>query len=174
MTEWAETQNVAYKSCKEAERAEKFDSAQQIIMLESDKVEYGFEHGTPPSLLPKMQTFPSGATRSSAEGKPDYNGYLDPLVIREFGRYMLKHQIQADGQVRSSSNWKAGITKDAYMSSLWRHFEDLWLLHWGYGPVESPDADKHLVTKLEACMAILFNVMGYALEELKAHGENKR
>jgi hypothetical protein len=108
-----------------------------------------------------MRNFESGATRDSVEGKPQYEGYLSPLVLREFGLYMLEHQTQADGEVRPADNWQRGIPIDAYMDSMWRHFMDLWLHHRGYG---------HLATDTlsNALMAILFNVQGYALEILPA------
>ncbi len=115
---------------------------------------------------PKMQTFATGATRSSADGKNDYSGFLNPVVLREFGDYMRSHQVQADGALRSSRNWQKGITQQAYMESFMRHAMDLWLIHEG-NPSLSPD-DGHRITKREACCALMFNVMGYLLEELKA------
>src|SRR5690348_5131587 len=62
----------------------------------------------------KTRFFNAGATRDTAEGKPDYPGFLSPLVVKRFGEYMLKHQVQSDGTLRSSSNWKKGIPLEAY------------------------------------------------------------
>ena len=106
-----------------------------------------------------IRTFSSGATRDTASGKPDYAGYLSPLVLQRFGRYMLQHQTQSDGTLRASDNWKRGIPKNAYMSSLWRHFLDVWLLHEEY-----PAATANLE---DALCALLFNVQGYLHETLR-------
>lgn len=105
-----------------------------------------------------MRKFETGATRDTAEGKPDYMGYMSPLVVRRFGEYMLKHQTQADGALRSSDNWKKGIPLDAYMSSAGRHFVDWWLEHEGHESREGLE---------EALCALLFNVQGYLHELLK-------
>lgn len=105
-----------------------------------------------------MRTFDSGATRDSDEGKPDYAGYQSPLVVQAYGEYMLKHQKQADGEMRPSDNWKKGMSRDVYFASLWRHFEDVWLEHEGY-----PSRDG----LLEALMGMKFNLDGYIHETLK-------
>jgi len=97
--------------------------------------------------------FPSGATRSDNKDKPDYRGYLSPLVIRRYGQYMLAHQY---GGQRASDNWKKGITKDAYLESAFRHFLDWWDDHEKGGPVSE-----------ETLCALLFNVQGYLHEHLK-------
>lgn len=96
--------------------------------------------------------FPSGATRSAEKGKPDYEGFLSPVVIKEYGRYMMKHQTQEDGATRESDNWQKGIPKTSYAKSLYRHFLDLWLYHRGH-------KIKDDIT--DVCCAIMFNVMGY-------------
>lgn len=107
-----------------------------------------------------MRTFPTGATRDDDETKPDFIGYNSPLVVRRYGEYMLKHQRQADGGMRPADNWKAGIPRDAYLSSLARHFLDLWLAH-ECGEAESREGIE------EALCAILFNAQGYLHEVLK-------
>lgn len=104
-----------------------------------------------------MRLFEGGATRDSDVGKPDYQGYLSPLVIERFGEYMLRHQTQADGTLRSSDNWKKGMPKDAFMKSGFRHFMDWWLDHEGYEAKEDLE---------EALCALMFNVMGYLHEHL--------
>lgn len=105
-----------------------------------------------------MRQFESGATRDSDEGKPDYEGFLSPQVLRAYGDYMHKHRKQADGQLRDSDNWKKGIPRDAYMKSMWRHFVDVWEIH----TTDSIDS----LGQTEALCALLFNVMGY-LHELE-------
>ena len=112
-----------------------------------------------------LREFETGATRDTNVEKPDYNGFNSPLVEKRFGSYMHTHRTQADGTVRSSSNWKLGIPQDAYKESLHRHFMDLWLHLDGY-PDEATDPD------LESVLcALRFNVNGLLYEVLK---EKKR
>lgn len=95
------------------------------------------------------RTFASGATRDTDSGKPDYEGYLSPVVIEAYGAYMLKHQHLPDGTVRPSDNWQLGIPKAELMKSMWRHFLSAWKKHrLGGDPTE------------DLC-GILFNAMGY-------------
>ena len=56
-----------------------------------------------------LRKFDSGATRDTTENKPDYEGYFSPLVFERYGQYMLKHQKQSDGTLRSSDNWQKGM-----------------------------------------------------------------
>jgi len=105
-----------------------------------------------------MRTFNTGATRDQNDTKPDYAGFLSPLVIKGYGQYMHKHRKQADGTLRSSSNWKKGMSKDVYMESMWRHFLDVWLEHEGYKSRDGLD---------EAMYGLLFNVMGFIHETEK-------
>ena len=110
------------------------------------------------------RTFETGATRDTDRGKPDYEGYLSPLVIERFGQYMLKHQVQSDGTMRPGDNWQKGIPLDAYMKSAWRHFMDLWMLHrQGHKLSLAEHRDK----LEEALCALMFNAMGYLHETLK-------
>jgi len=110
-----------------------------------------------------MRTFNSGATRDTAEGKNDYEGFLSPLVIECFGNYMTKHRKQADGNLRASDNWQKGIPRNAYIKSAFRHYLDWWKEHRGI-----PTKDG----LIEALCALMFNVMGYLFEVLK-EGENE-
>jgi hypothetical protein len=105
-----------------------------------------------------MRSFETGATRDTDIGKPDYAGYLSPLVIEEFGRYMLKHTKQPDGTYRKSDNWKLGISQEAYFKSGFRHFFDWWT---EYELGRSREGLK------DAICGLLFNAMGYLHEELK-------
>ena len=105
------------------------------------------------------RSFDTGATRDTAEGKPDYEGYLSPRVIERFGQYMMKNQLQSDGTLRKSDNWQKGFPKDVYMKSGWRHFIDWWRLH---------RSESYLVEAMEETLcALMFNVMGYLHEHIK-------
>ena len=107
-----------------------------------------------------MRTFETGATRDTDKDKYDYEGFLSPLVLERFGRYMHSHRTQADGKVRDSDNWQKGIPQDAYIKSGWRHFFDWWWIHRG--------CETWVAEKLEDTLcALMFNVMGYLHEHLK-------
>ncbi len=106
-----------------------------------------------------MQTFESGATRDSDGDKPDYEGFLSPLVLVRYGEYMVKHRKQADGALRDSDNWQKGIPLKNYIKSALRHIMDVWLEHRGHKTKEGIE---------EALCAAMFNVMGYLHERLKA------
>lgn len=112
-----------------------------------------------------IRTFETGATRDTDTNKPDYEGFLSPLALEEFGLYMSQHRIQSDGSVRDSDNWQKGIPLDAYMKSLLRHVLDLWKMHRGY-PVYDATDNRRLHPE-EACCAIWFNVQGYLHEVIK-------
>ena len=105
-----------------------------------------------------MREFETGATRDSDEGKPDYEGFLSPLVLARYGEYMLKHQVQPDGALRASDNWQHGMPLDCYIKSAWRHFLDWWLEHRGLPSREGLE---------DALCALMFNVMGYLHETLR-------
>lgn len=106
----------------------------------------------------KTRTFESGATRDSDANKIDYEGFLSPLVLEEFGKYMNKNRIQSDGTTRDSDNWQKGIPQEAYMKSLWRHFMDVWLFHRKGTPRESIH---------DALCGVMFNAMGMLHEILR-------
>lgn len=100
-----------------------------------------------------MRTFETGATRDSEEEKLDYEGFLSPLALEAYARYMHKHRTQADGSLRDSDNWQKGIPLSSYMKSLWRHMIALWTLHRA-GKGDSGAFD-------EALGGIIFNAFGY-------------
>ena len=108
----------------------------------------------------ELRTFATGATRDTAQGKLDYEGFLNPLVLRRYAEFMHKNRVQPDGSYRDSDNWQLGIPKEAYMKSLFRHFMDVWLIHRGGTEMNQ-----------EALCAIMFNAMGYLLEVLKDDGK---
>lgn len=114
---------------------------------------------------PLLRQFSSGATRNLDNNKYDYEGFLSPLVIEAFGKYMHSHRLQKDGKMRDSDNWQLGIGFDVYMKSGWRHFFDWWKLHRGLDAA-SPE-DGHKIDKVEALCALMFNVQGYMHELLK-------
>jgi hypothetical protein len=106
----------------------------------------------------QIRTFETGATRDTDVSKADYEGYLSPLVIEAFGRYMFRHQTLADGSTRASDNWQKGMSLAVYMKSGWRHFFDWWRAHRGL-------ASKEIIE--DSLCALMFNVMGYLHEHLK-------
>lgn len=105
-----------------------------------------------------MRKFKSGATRNNDEESLDYEGFLSPLVLERYAEYMHSHRKQADGEMRSSDNWQAGIPLTSYMKSMFRHFMDVWKHHRGLSVKASMQ---------EALCALLFNVMGMLHEVLK-------
>ena len=120
---------------------------------------------------PAVRQFSTGATRNLDHNKLDYEGFNCPMAQRAFAEYMHSHRKQADGTIRDSANWQAGIPIDVYSKSLVRHVHDFHCLHRGWtiprpedGKAMPPD-DEH---KLELLCAIWFNVQGYIHELLKA------
>lgn len=111
-----------------------------------------------------IRKFETGATRDADTNKLDYEGFLCPVVLREYAAYMHKHRKQSNGELRASDNWQKGIPKEQYMKSLLRHVMQVWTIHRGY---ECFDEKGNKVTMLEALMACTFNTLGYAFEILK-------
>ena len=108
-----------------------------------------------------LRVFGSGATRDSDAGKLDYEGFLSPLVLQRFGRYMHQHRVLPDGTLRDSDNWQKGIPLKEYMKPFIRHARDAWALHRGWPGDATQDIE-------EALCAVLFNDQGYLHEYLKA------
>lgn len=106
-----------------------------------------------------MRTFETGATRDTAEGKLDFEGFLSPLALLRYAEYMHEHRIQPDGELRPSDNWQKGMPREEYMKSLHRHFMDAWLVHRGLDDVAREDLET-------ALCAVLFNTFGYLHELL--------
>lgn len=127
--------------------------------------------GAPAGLLPQVQKFATGATRSADEGKNQYWGFLSYPAIEEFGDYMTRHRVQPDGSLRDPNNWQKGIPIQKYIESLLRHSLELWGLHMRYLPRrlarEYPGKSRDFLLKETAC-AIYFNVQGFLHEYLKA------
>lgn len=113
-----------------------------------------------------MRKSTTGAIRDLDDGKYDYDGFLSPLVIKEFGRYMHEHRILKDGTMRDSDNWQKGFGEGVSRKSLWRHFMDLWSIDRGY---KVKDHDGKVVSFEDACCAVIFNTQ----EMLHSHLEKK-
>lgn len=117
----------------------------------------------------KIRKFTTGATRDTTENKLDYEGFLSPIVLVRYAKYMNKHRLQPDGKLRDSDNWQKGMPKDVYMKSAWRHFMDFWLFHRGYKGRETIE---------DALCALIFNANGYLheleKEKLKARDKEKK
>lgn len=105
-----------------------------------------------------MRKFDTGATRDSEGSKPDYEGFLSPLVLQRFAAYMHKHRVLPDGSLRGSDNWQRGIPREVYIKSAFRHFVALWSAHRGH------KTEEDIETSL---CALLFNVQGYLHELLR-------
>lgn len=111
--------------------------------------------------MSRIRTFATGATRDTDDGKLNYEGFLSPLVLERYARYMHRHRRQADGKLRAADNWQKGITREAYWESAHRHFMDVWLHHRGLGHLAREPLE-------ESLCGLLFNVNGYLFETLKA------
>ena len=124
-------------------------------------------HDPGPLFRGNMRKFESGATRDGDEGKLDYEGFLSPLVVREFANYMHKHRFGPDGSIRESDNWQKGIPQEEYMKSMFRHFMEVWHYH-----RNRDDQDSEYGNIVDSLCAMMFNVMGMMYEELKPADEN--
>ena len=108
-----------------------------------------------------LRTFPTGATRDTADGKLEPWGFTSALVEKQFSKYMHEHRIQTDGTLRDSDNWKKGIPLKSYEHSLSRHVLDLKLILEGF-PGEAREPDIRVVL-----CAIIFNAQGMLYEILR-------
>jgi hypothetical protein len=110
-----------------------------------------------------QREFDTGATRSSQAGRVDPEGFLSPLSIERYCQYLLKHQVQANGEIRESDNWQKGMPLASYVKGMWRHFLHFWTRHRGWEPMD----DKSAADIQEDLCAIIFNAQGYLHELLK-------
>jgi hypothetical protein len=118
--------------------------------------------------LAETRKFETGATRSKDDNKPDYEGFISPLVLERYGQYMHGHRTQVDGTIRASDNWQKGIPLGAYAKSLIRHVFQFWKLYRGH-PVADWDT-KDAVGMEDILCSIIFNSMGYLHEILASKG----
>jgi hypothetical protein len=104
-----------------------------------------------------------GATRDDDTDKLDFEGFLHPVVLLRYAEYMNQNRQTAEG-LRGSDNWQMGdgIPRRVYMSSLWRHFHDMWLHHRGHG-------DRARESLEDAICGIMFNAQGYLFQVLVKH-----
>jgi len=122
----------------------------------------------------EIREFDTGATRDSDVGKYDYEGFMHPLVINRFAKYMHKHRTQQDGNLRDSDNWQNGMPTKECVKSIWRHFMDVWSINRGLTVIDFKTKEE--VTMEEALCAIIFNANMILLNLLKSktsvqHGE---
>ena len=134
-----------------------------------------------------IRTLPSGATRTSEQGKFAYEGFLNPAVLAVFANYMHKHRIQKDGTLRASDNWQKGMDKTICMESALRHMMDMWAIHRGYSAWKEPlstggekthyvlpgtevQGDWREIHLYDALCGIMFNTQAYILEQIKEDG----
>lgn len=110
---------------------------------------------------PVVRTFATGANRDIDVDKLDFEAFLSPLVLQNYAVYMHAKRKLADGSMRDGDNWQKGIPVDAYMKSLARHWQDLWLHHRDLADLAVEDYPTTLA-------AMMFNVMGAYHEYLKA------
>jgi len=120
--------------------------------------------------MEEVRKFESGATRNNDSDRPDYEGYLSPLVIERYGEYLTKHRHLENGMLRPSDNWKQGIPLSVYMKSAWRHFHHWWMRYSGY-TIKDPKAGLDIEEDL---CGLLFNVQGYLHEILKVKYNGKK
>lgn len=107
-----------------------------------------------------LRKFNTGASRDTDEGKLDFEGFISPLVLEEFAKYMHKHRKQSDGNFRDSDDWQQLFGDKHYdvcMKSAWRHFFAWWKAHRGYNTEETID---------DSIMALIFNASAYMHKRL--------
>ncbi len=114
-----------------------------------------------------VRRFETGATRDVDTDKLDYEGFLSPLVLEAFARFMHRNRLQRDGQLRAADNWQRGIPIAAYASSAWRHFMEAWFHHRGVPELAGAPLE-------DALCALLFNVAGWLHEVLVARAGGRR
>lgn len=110
-----------------------------------------------------IRQFETGATRDTAQDKLDFEAFISPEVLYEYGRYMHEHRKQADGGLRPGDNWQKGIPRDVYAKSLLRHVIQFWLMHRGRPVIENGK----VLGFPDALCAIVFNASGYLYELIR-------
>jgi len=108
-----------------------------------------------------MRRFESGAQRDDDSTKPEFGGFLSPLVLKAYGDYMHHHRTMKDGSRRGAADWKQGIPQRVYFESLLRHVMDVWL------HVDGHPSEAREDLRISLC-GVLFNASGLLYETLKA------
>ncbi len=115
-----------------------------------------------------VRTFETGANRDVDTDKYDYEGFMSPVVVERFGKYMHKNRFLRDGNIRDSDNWQKGIPRPVYMKSAFRHFVEWWKIHRRDTDLTLEDLTYDELNTLEdALCAMIFNASGYLHELLK-------
>ena len=117
---------------------------------------------TNPKDAAGIQTFDSGATRTSEDGRLSYVRGLSSVVLRRYLQYLAKHRKQADGSMREFDNWKQGIPMRRSFDGLGRHFFTLWLLMEGLDIYD--DSGQEDIQ--DVLCAIMFNTMSMLHQEM--------
>lgn len=107
----------------------------------------------------EIRTFDTGATRSALGNKLEYDGYLNPLVLKRFAEYMKKHQTQENGEQRAADNWQRNIPMKDLHDSKKRHDMDVWLYVKGYPEEATETLEESLCAAIFGNMAMLKQVM---------------
>jgi len=115
-----------------------------------------------------IREFDGGATRDSAKGKLDYEGFLSPVALEIYAQYMDKHRVQSDGNLRDSDNWQSGFGLSVVLKSAWRHLVSWWKIHRGIDVFDERDGS--LVTVQDAVCGVIFNAFCY-LHEIDRESE---
>lgn len=108
---------------------------------------------------PTIRKFATGAIRSALGNKLEYDGYLNPLVLKRFAEYMKKHQTQPDGEQRAADNWQKNIPMASLHDSKKRHDFDVWLHLKGYSEEATETMEESLCAAIFGNMAMLKQVM---------------
>lgn len=108
-----------------------------------------------------LRGFDTGATRDTATGKIDMEGFTCPKVMLQYAKFMNMNRLQSDGQLRDSDNWQKGIPIKVYMKSMKRHFDEVWMEHRYPGETEAG--------MIAALCGLMFNSMGMLHEWLKIY-----
>lgn len=113
-----------------------------------------------------IRTFATGATRSPLGEKLQFEGYLNPLVLKRFAEYMRKHQTDSAGNQRAADNWQKNIDMASLCDSKTRHDMDVWLHSRGYDAEAAEPLE-------EALCACLFNTMALLKQVLEQSGRGR-